>query len=228
MPSTENVYRQGLKAIEGEDYAKALRLLRQAAEAGHAQAQYRLGIMHANAEGVQLDYTNAANWLRRAADQDLGHAQSLLGWLYAMGYGVEQDDGQAGHWYLKAAEQGFAKDQYTVAAMYRWGRYGVERNLSEMIRWYERAANQGFAPAQYALGQMLARGIEVRKDAVTAFQWLSMAIVNGSESAKKALMELTDEMTAEEIQRAKQQMMAAAQDHGRTTSVPETDVGHAH
>ena len=81
MPSTENVYRQGLKAIEGEDYAKALRLLRQAAEAGHAQAQYRLGIMHANAEGVQLDYSSAANWLRRAADQDLGHAQSLLGWV---------------------------------------------------------------------------------------------------------------------------------------------------
>ena len=226
MTERDETYRQGLGALESEEYTRALALLRQAAEAGHAQAQYRLGIMYANAEGVQLDYASAAAWLRQAADQGLAPAQSILAWLYASGYGVEQNDKEAGRWYRKAAQQGLPKDQYTLAAMYRWGRYGVERNPAKMIEWYERAANQGFAPAQYALGQMLAKGMDVPRDAITAFQWLSLAIVNGSEPAQKALMELTQDMTPSEIETAKRQMMAAAREHGHTVPAPEQTVGH--
>ncbi len=226
MTERDETYRQGLGALESEEYTRALALLRQAAEAGHAQAQYRLGIMYANAEGVQLDYASAAAWLRQAADQGLAPAQSILAWLYASGYGVEQNDKEAGRWYRKAAQQGLPKDQYTLAAMYRWGRYGVERNRAEMIKWYERAASQGFAPAQYALGQMLAKGVDVPREAITAFQWLSLAIVNGSEPAQKALMELTQNMTPAEIETAKQHMMTAAREHGHTLPAPELEIGH--
>lgn len=226
MSAEDDTYRQALEAIESEEYAKALELLRRMAEAGHAPAQYRLGIMYANAEGVQLDFATAASWLRRAADKDLAPAQSILAWLYASGYGVEQNDREAGRWYRKAAQQGLPKDQYTLAAMYRWGRYGVDRDPTEMIKWYERAASQDFAPAQYALGQMLAKGTDVPTDAITAFQWLSLAIVNGSEPAQKALMELTQNMAPAEIEAAKQQMMAAAQQHGQTLPDPEHHTGH--
>lgn len=226
MSAQDDTYRQALEAIESGEYSQALELLRQLAENGHAPAQYRLGIMYANAEGVQLDFASAAAWLRRAADQGLAPAQSILAWLYASGYGVQQNDQEAGRWYRKAAQQGLPKDQYTLAAMYRWGRYGVDRNPSEMIKWYERAANQGFAPAQYALGHMLAKGTDVPRDAVTAFQWLSLAIVNGSEPAQKALMELTQNMAPTEIDAAKQHMTAAAQKHGHTLHDPEHQMGH--
>ena len=225
MSAEEQNYRDALKAADREDFATALSLLRRAAESGHAEAQYRLGVMFANAEGMALDYAEAAAWLRRAADQGLGRAQSILAWLYASGYGVQQDDREAGRLYLKAAEQGLPKDQYTVAAMYRWGRYGVDRDATEMVKWYERAANQGFAPAQFALGQMLAKGVEVPVDRITAFQWLSLAIVNGSDPAKQALMELTHEMGTGDIEFAKSQMLSTANDDGEA-SAPKADVGH--
>lgn len=189
---------------------QALRLLRQAAADGNPEAQYRLGVMYANAEGVALDYVEAARWIGHAATKGHPQAQSILAWLYASGFGVAQDDAEAGRWYVRAAEQGNAKDQYTVAAMYRWGRYGVEKDPEKMVAWYQRAANQGFAPAQYALGQLLAAGDGVVRDVVTAFQWLSLAMVNGSEQAGKALGVLTREMTPAQIETAKRQMLEIA------------------
>ena len=228
MTEAESQFQQAAEALRRGDYARGLCLLVPLAEAGEAVAQYRLGILYANAEGVPLDYIEAARWLRRAAEQGYARAQSILAWLYASGYGVEQDDRQAGIWYLRAAEQGLPKDQYTVAAMYRWGRYGVGRDPREMLRWYQLAANQGFAPAQYALGQLLARGEQVPKDEVTAFQWLSLAIVNGSETAKKALMELTARMTPEQIDTAKSQMIETAERQSGLEAPPPRDVGHAH
>ncbi|MCU0937228.1 MAG: sel1 repeat family protein [Gammaproteobacteria bacterium] len=226
MADVQERLQEAQEALRRGDYPRALATLTPLAEGGEAVSQYRLGILHANAEGVPLDYVKAAHWLRRAAEQGYARAQSILAWLYATGYGVEQDDRQAGEWYLRAAEQGLPKDQYTVAAMYRWGRYGVQRDPAEMLRWYERAANQGFAPAQYALGQLLARGEEIPGDERTAFQWLSLAIVNGSEVAKKALMELTARMTPEQIETAKRQMLEMAHRVAGVEDAPRRDVGH--
>jgi hypothetical protein len=225
MPQDDDRYAEASEAIRQGRFAAARSLLEPMAEAGEAPAQYRLGIMYANAEGVALDYVHAAEWLRRAADQGYARAQSILAWLCASGFGVDQDDREAGRWYLLAASQGLVKDQYTVAAMYRWGRYGVERDPAEMLRWYQRAADQGFAPAQYALGQLLARGEEIPRDPVVAFQWLSLAIANGSDAAKKVLMDLSASMTPAELAEAKRQMLdAAAAVPG--VDLPPADTGH--
>ena len=228
MTVAESGFQEAVEALRQGDFAQALALLTPLAEAGEPAAQYRLGIMYANAEGISLDYVQAARWLQRAAEQGYGRAQSILAWLYATGYGVKQDDRRAGFWYLRAAEQGRPKDQYTVAAMYRWGRYGVAHDPHEMLHWYQLAANQGFAPAQYALGQLLARGELIPKDEVTAFQWLSLAIVNGSEAAKKVLMDLTARMTPAQVEAAKGQMIETAQPRADLDTPPRRDVGHAY
>ena len=72
-----------LDAIRREEFATALDLLQPLAESGDAVAQYQLGVMYANAEGVPLDYVQAAGWLRRAAEQGFSRAQSILAWLCA-------------------------------------------------------------------------------------------------------------------------------------------------
>jgi len=189
-----------------EPASNTLELLRDAAAAGDARSQFQLGMHYANGEGVPLNYVLAAEWIGRAAEQDLAQAQSVLAWLHANGFGVRQDDQMAGHWYLRAAELGLASAQYTVAAMYRWGRYGVARDSAAMLGWYQRAAEQGLGPAQYALGQILAAGREVPRDPVAAFQWLTLAILNGSEAAKQALAELSEDMEPREIERAKREI----------------------
>ena len=51
---------------------------RKAAEQGYADAQYNLGILYANGQGVTQDYAEAARWYRKAADQGDAIAQINL------------------------------------------------------------------------------------------------------------------------------------------------------
>ena len=47
---------------------------RRAANQGFAKAQFNLGLMYYNGDGVAQDYKEAAAWFRKAADQ--GHADA--------------------------------------------------------------------------------------------------------------------------------------------------------
>ena len=75
-------------AEERGDYATALQVLRPLAKQGDAPAQYNLGTMYRNGQGVPQDYTKAANWYRKAAEQGLSTAQKTLAVLYHNGQGV--------------------------------------------------------------------------------------------------------------------------------------------
>ena len=61
------------------------------AEQGDATAQYNLGVMYANGEGVIQDYKQAVKWFRLSAEQGNASAQYNLGVMYAQGKGVPKD-----------------------------------------------------------------------------------------------------------------------------------------
>ena len=71
--------------------------LRARAEAGDAEAQFNLGTVYADGEGVPQDDAEAARWFRLAADQGLGEAQNNLGFMYDTGRGVPQDSCAGAH-----------------------------------------------------------------------------------------------------------------------------------
>ena len=58
----------GLEAYNAGNYEAALEEWRPLAEQGDAGAQYNLGFMYSNGEGVPQDYAEAAKWYRMAAD----------------------------------------------------------------------------------------------------------------------------------------------------------------
>jgi len=60
---------EGWAAYQRGDYATALREYRPLAEQGGATAQYNLGLMYANGQGVPQDYVQAHKWLNLAATQ---------------------------------------------------------------------------------------------------------------------------------------------------------------
>jgi TPR repeat protein len=64
---------------------------RKAAEQGHADAQFYLGVKYANGEGVPKDSVKAVEWYRKAAEQGDADAQFYLGVKYARGEGVPKD-----------------------------------------------------------------------------------------------------------------------------------------
>ena len=64
-------YQKGLTAAQSGDFATALREWTPLAEQGNADAQYNLGLMYANGDGVLQDYVYAHMWFNIAASS--GH-----------------------------------------------------------------------------------------------------------------------------------------------------------
>ena len=71
----------------GQNEVLAAAWFRRAAEQGHAEAQYSLGVMYNDGTGVVQDKEQAAEWFRKASAQ--GHV--LARWMYNFGTGVHQD-----------------------------------------------------------------------------------------------------------------------------------------
>ena len=99
-------FEEGLAAAKAGDYATALREWKPLAELGNSSAQYHLGIMYENGQGIPQDYKEAVKWYRNAAEQGYYKAQNNLGLMYGTGLGVPQDYVQAYKWYNIAGENG--------------------------------------------------------------------------------------------------------------------------
>jgi S1-C subfamily serine protease len=67
-------YEDGIEALNGQDYARALAELRPLAEQGHAKAQWALAYMYRRGLGVPKDAARADDWERRAARAVVGDA----------------------------------------------------------------------------------------------------------------------------------------------------------
>lgn len=61
-----------------QDYATALRLVRPLADNGNADAQFLLGMMYRDGEGVPPDEALGVGWMLRAAEQGHRRAQFLV------------------------------------------------------------------------------------------------------------------------------------------------------
>jgi TPR repeat protein len=61
-----------------QDYAQARRWYQKAADAGSAEAMYRLGEMYEEGEGVTQDYAQARRWYQKAADAGNSEARQAL------------------------------------------------------------------------------------------------------------------------------------------------------
>ncbi|MGX2973545.1 tetratricopeptide repeat protein [Ursidibacter arcticus] len=67
----EQQFQQGLEAAEKQDYQTAFRLWQPLAEQGIAEAQFNLGWMYINVQGVKQDVAKAKIWFGRACDNGL-------------------------------------------------------------------------------------------------------------------------------------------------------------
>lgn len=103
-----------------QDYPQAVAWYRKAAKQGHAEAQFKLGLIYNKGRGVPKDYFQ--------------------------GKGVHKDYAQAVVWYSKAAEQGHAVAQNNLGAMYYNGS-GVSQDYTQALTWFRKAADQGNANA---------------------------------------------------------------------------------
>ena len=102
------LFSAGLEAYQtlSPDKAQAAKLFQQAADRGHAGAQYYLGMIYEKGAGVPRDVAVALNWYRQAATNGYVEAGVTLGNFYSDGIEVKQDFAEAFVWYGVSAAQG--------------------------------------------------------------------------------------------------------------------------
>ncbi len=149
------------EAYRCADEVTTVRALRQAAEAGDADAQYNLGVLYVNGEGTPQDFDEAYRWYHLAAEQGHPMAQAVLGGMYFFGRGILKDDLEAVRWYRRAAEQGNEVAQGFLGRMYANGE-GVPQDLVLAHMWYNIAGANGLDveitfEATERLGTMMSR-----------------------------------------------------------------------
>lgn len=161
--------RDGLAAYECGNFATALEILRPIADNGDAIAQYGVGLTYE----ADADDAEAAKWYRKAADQGHTDAQYSLGnmsYRFFMQFERMEDFAESIKWCRKAADRGHADAQYSLGLMCE-----ADADYAEAAKWHRKAADQGNAEAQYRIGRMYVEGLGVRRNAVQAYRWLSLA-----------------------------------------------------
>ena len=95
-----------------EDDAEGVAWYRRAAGQGYADAQFLLGFVYGNGEGVPLDYAESLASFRRAAEQRHDAAQWMLGAAYYWGHrGAPRNDVAAYMWLHLALSQNDKHDR---------------------------------------------------------------------------------------------------------------------
>ena len=107
-PVSAQDYNKGFKAYKAGDYTTAIKEWKPLAEQGDAYAQYNLGGMYRNGNGVLKNYSEAVKWFRLSAEQGNAYAQYNLGLMDHIGKGVLQDNQTAHMWYNIASANGHA------------------------------------------------------------------------------------------------------------------------
>ena len=82
LPSYSSDFDKGLTAYNNGDYATALKEWKPLAEEGDVDAQYYLGVLYDNGDGVPQDYKEAVRWYTLAAKQGDVDAQYNLSLIH--------------------------------------------------------------------------------------------------------------------------------------------------
>ena len=120
---------KGLNAYDLGDYDTAVREWEPLAGQGNVDAQYNLGFMYDNGQGLTQNSSEAVKWYRLAAEQAHADARLNLGTMYRNGQGVPEDFVKATKWYRLAAEQGNATAQDNLGILYYFGDGVLQDNL---------------------------------------------------------------------------------------------------
>lgn len=174
-------------SAESGEKSKEFTALQYAAGQGHTAAQWKLGRMYADGDGVVQDALRAFDYFSQIAnshaDEPPGTAQArivanafvALGRYYLTGIPnstIKPDPARARQMFAYAASYfGNADGQYELGRMYL---NSTPSDVHEAARWFQVAASKGQCRAQVALGDILFRGQAVPRQAARGLMWLTL------------------------------------------------------
>ena len=183
-----------------------LKWLERLAEAGDAEAWYRIGVIKEQGVGLAVDPPGAIEAYTAAAELGHAKAQFRLAQLLAAGFAGPPNYALARLWYARAAAQGIAEAAYN-AGLYAETGVGGREDLAAAEAFFRQAVAGGLPQAAERLALLHLDGrLGGTSDPVTALAWLLKAAALGSADAGILARLLAEELTAE--QRAAAQKLA--------------------
>jgi len=141
-------------ALDNEDYGNAYELLHPLAEENSAEAQFLLGSLYVNGQGVEKDDTKGLSWVMKAARQGYDEARSRaisvcldlanqgdataiynLGYMCLHGWGGEQDPNVCIGWLERAAKSGHVNSAKVLSGIYAKGKFGITPDEEKASYW---------------------------------------------------------------------------------------------
>ena len=201
----------------------SLTSLQYAAEGGHPVAQWKLGKMYADGDGVAQDDLRAFEYFSRIANAHaedspsapqasiVANAFVALGRYYLNGIPnskVKPDPERAREMFSYAASYfGNADAQYDLARLYLKTPDASREDFRYGARWLGLAAQKGQHQAQALLGQMLFNGDRLPPQRARGLMWLTLARDSAApdeiwikESYNRAVAKATDDDRAMALQ----------------------------
>ena len=164
------LYSLGLKYYDELNYEKAFNCFMELAKKDDSQAQYNIGVMYENGEGVELNIEDSKKWYRKSAENGDDDAKKVLQELELIKsqykekesiiiYNLGMKDYREGYYsdafnkFLNSAKLGNSQAQYNLGVMYENGE-GVEVNIEKAKKWYSKALENGDNEASDVLAEL--------------------------------------------------------------------------
>jgi TPR repeat protein len=224
----QDAYRQG-------DKVTAVEALGFAAEKGHPIAQWKLGRMYAEGDGITRDDYKAFEYFSEIADAHADDSPSepnarfvsnafvALGTYYKNGIpnsDVKPDLDRARQIFAYAASYfGDAEAQLNLARMYYEGE-GGDRDTLQAARWAKLAADKGNVGAQALLGHLLFEGDGIKREPVVGLMFLTIARDRASPS-QQWILDMQEEALSVATESERRTAVALAEDWLDKKEVPQ-------
>jgi localization factor PodJL len=186
----ETLYAEASRSIDAGEPA-GLAKLKQAANLGHAPAQFHLAKLYeAGHSGLKQDLAEARRWTERAAQRGERKAMHNLALYYFEGTGGPKNTSTAAQWFQRAAEMGLVDSQYNLGRLHEEG-IGVPQNAAEAYRWYLIAGRAGDAESrassQRVKAELSAEARVVAEKSAASFRAATPSLASDGDKATVAM-----------------------------------------
>jgi uncharacterized protein len=201
-----NHYRRG-DAVP-RDLVKALEIFTYAAERGHPEDAYNVGVLYRDGEGgVKKSLPKALEWFEKSSQQDYPSAFDKLGIMAQKGEAQPADPAKAVEYFARGAALGDSSAMVNLATAYRKGE-GTAVDYDKAFTLYNQAARLRRTSAYTNLGDMYRKGLGRNPNPVEALFWYQLAARQGHKGSIEQAAQLAktlDEAAIAQVEERVQQ-----------------------
>ena len=181
------------------DPEKAMHWAARSAQQEYPEALLLLGRYYQEGVGTVTDTARGFELIQQAADKGLAKASYKTALAYREGKGTSINADASLVYMIRAAEQNYLPAQLTLATHYL-STGGTQASRGRY--WLLRAAAAGSARAQFRLAESYATGTGGPTNIQAAYEWYSLALLNGESRAQAEVDALGPRLTAEQLRLA--------------------------